>query len=157
MTQEYPCRLCRDEFPNEDSSIQWDLCDQWNHIDCIGIRIRKYEKLKSISSSWYCPICLSGFPFFQMNEKELKSFKESWNVHDLIKIQVHQHDLSIIHLRDRRQITFVMLNGFCPLSKNPHSPPVLNGQCRTDGKPTKIGWKKHVCFTLHFQFSRRSL
>ena len=74
MTQEYPCRVCKDEVANEDSSIQCDLCDQWNHIDCIGISIRKYEKLKSDSSPWYCPICLSEFPFFQMNDKELKSF-----------------------------------------------------------------------------------
>ena len=141
MTQEYPRRVCRDEVANEDSSIQCDLCDQWNHIDCIGISIRKYEKLKSDSSPWYCPICLSEFPFFQMNDKELKSFlkiskipstptqatsktnlrtkeliksfkllkqmlEESENpvscdyydVHELNKIQIHQHDLSIIHL-----------------------------------------------------------
>ena len=76
MTQEYPCRVCRGEVANEVSSIQCDLCDQWNqwnHIDCIGISIREYEKLKSDSSPWYCPICLSEFPFFQMNNKELKS------------------------------------------------------------------------------------
>ena len=74
MTQEYPCRVCRDEVTNEDSSIQCDLCDQWSHIDCIGISIRKYEKLKSDSSPWYCSIYLSEFPFFQMNNNELKSF-----------------------------------------------------------------------------------
>ena len=38
------------------------------------ISIRKYEKVKSDSSPWYCPICLPEFPFFQMNNKELKSF-----------------------------------------------------------------------------------
>ena len=73
MTQEYPCRVCRDEVAN-DSLIQCDLCDQWNHIDYIGISIRKYEKLKSDSSPWYYPICLSEFPFSQMNDTELKSF-----------------------------------------------------------------------------------
>ena len=141
MTQEYPYRVCRDEVANEDSSIQCDLCDRWSHIDCIGISIRKYEKLKSDSSPWYCPIYLSEFPFFQMNDKELKTFlkksktsatpiqvtskefrtkeliksfkqlkqifEESENsvscdyysVHDLSKIQIHQHDLSIIHLK----------------------------------------------------------
>ena len=70
MTQECPCRVCRDEIANEDSSIHCDLCEQWNHIDCIGISIRKYEKLKSDSSPEHCSICLSGFPFFQMNDKE---------------------------------------------------------------------------------------
>ena len=74
MAQEYPCRVCGDGVANEDSSIQCDLCDQWNHIDCIGISLRKYEKLKSDSLSWYCSICLSEFPYFQMNDKELKGF-----------------------------------------------------------------------------------
>ena len=74
MTQEYLCRVCTDKVANEDSSIQCDLCDQWKDIDCIGITIRKYEKLKSDSSPWYCPICLPEFPFFQMNDTELKSF-----------------------------------------------------------------------------------
>ena len=50
MTQEYPCRVCRDEVANDDSLIQCDLCDQWNHIDYIRITIRKHEKLKSDSS-----------------------------------------------------------------------------------------------------------
>ena len=61
------------------------------------------------------------------------------------KLNVHKTSrtsserLMYVQFRDRRQITFVTLNGFCPLSKNPSTPPVLNGQCRTDGKPTKIG------------------
>ena len=141
MTQEYLCRVCTDKVANEDSSIQCDLCDQWKDIDCIGITIRKYEKLKSDSSPWYCPICLSEFPFFQMNDKELKSFLkisktsatltqvtsktnlwtrkliksfkqlkqmleepenpvicDYYDIHDLNMIEIHQHDLSIIHL-----------------------------------------------------------
>ena len=31
-------------------------------------------------------------------------------------------------VRDCQQITFVTLNGFCPLSKKNPTPPVLNGQ-----------------------------
>ena len=74
MNEEYPRRVCRDEVANEDTSIQCNLCDQWTHIDCIGMSIRRDEKLNSDSSPWYCLICLSEFPFYQMNKKELKSF-----------------------------------------------------------------------------------
>ena len=141
MTQDSPCRVWRDEIANEDSSIQCDLCDQWNHIDCIGISIGKHEKLKSDFSPFYFPIFLFEFPFFQMNDKEIKSFLKTsktsatptqvtsktklqtkefiksfkqlkemleesenpvscdyYNAHDHNKIQIHQNDLSIIHL-----------------------------------------------------------
>ena len=45
----------------------------------------------------------------------------------------HNVKRKIFHLRDCRQITFVTLNGFCPLSNPPPPPPhpptpVLNGQ-----------------------------
>lgn len=40
----------------------------------MGIRKRKYEKLKLDPLPWYCPISPSEFPFFQMKNKELKNF-----------------------------------------------------------------------------------
>ena len=92
MSFEYPCKVCRDEVANEDSSVQCDLYDQWTHIDCIGISIRKYEKLKSDSSPWYCPICSSELPFFQMNNKELKSFPKYQKLQQYqLKSQVKQN------------------------------------------------------------------
>ena len=43
-------------------------------------------------------------------------------------------------VRDRRQITFVTLNRFCPLSKPPH-PPVLNGQFQMKENQPKLDEK----------------
>ena len=56
--------------------------------------------------------------------------------------------------RDCRQITFVTLNGFCPLSYPapllPPSPPstVLNGQYQNRRIPTKIKCKIYAPFVL---------
>ena len=60
-------------------------------------------------------------------------------------------------MRDCQQITFVMLNGFCPLSNTtlpPHPipyPSVLNGQYQ-DGQYTKQNQMKNTCpFYILFQ------
>ena len=57
-----------------------------------------------------------------------------------------------IIVRDCRQITFVTLNRFCPLSE----PPLfLMDNGKMDRIPTKIKWKIHTFFTLlHFKFWR---
>ena len=66
----------------------------------------------------------------------------------------------VYFLRDCRQITFVMLDRFCLLSKpHPHSH-VLNGQYhqnKMDRIPTKIKWYIHSHFTLYFKFWRHVL
>ena len=83
--------VCRDVVANEDRSIQCDLCNQWNHTECIAISIGKYEKLKSDSLPRYCPICLSEYLFFQMNNKELKSFPKIFKpLQHQLKSQVKQ-------------------------------------------------------------------
>ena len=52
-------------------------------------------------------------------------------------------------LRDCRQITFVLLNGFCPLSKKKtHSPLLLTDKIKMDRIRTKIKWKIHTLFIL---------
>ena len=54
-----------------DPSIQCDLCDNWNHIDCVGISNPKYEKLKEDPNPWYCPNCVNLMPFSSVKSKEL--------------------------------------------------------------------------------------
>ena len=51
-------------------------------------------------------------------------------------------------LKDCRQITFVTLNGFCPLSKSPSTPLLLTDNIKMDRIPTKIKCKTHAPFTL---------
>ena len=57
--------------------------------------------------------------------------------------------VSVIGIRDCRQITFVMLNGFCSLSKKKTHPLVLNRQYqKMDRIPAKIKCKIHAPFVL---------
>ena len=56
------------------------------------------------------------------------------------------------HLRDCWQITFVMLNRFCPLNKTPYPAPLfLTDNIKMDTISTAIKWKIHA-FTLYFKF-----
>ena len=59
---------------------------------------------------------------------------------------------AIFSLRDCQQITFIMLNRFCSLSKL--SPPPLSllmNKTKLDGIPSKIKWKMHVFWYIVFQ------
>ena len=69
MAEQYPCRVCKLEVHVNDDSVQCDMCDRWNHINCVEINKRKYEKLKK-DLPWYCPACMSEIPFSQINNKE---------------------------------------------------------------------------------------
>ena len=58
-------------------------------------------------------------------------------------------------LRDQRQITFVTLHGFCPLSihQSPH-PLLLTDNIKFDGIKTKIKWKQHAHFNCISSFEK---
>ena len=51
---------------------------------------------------------------------------------------------AVFPLRDRQQITFVMLNRFCPLSKLSPTPLFLTNKIKLHGIPSKIKWKMDV-------------
>ena len=53
-------------------------------------------------------------------------------------------------LKDPRQITFITLNGFWPLSKNPLTPHPRSQ--RTISSWMECQWKTQACFTLYFKF-----
>ena len=59
-------------------------------------------------------------------------------------------------IRDCQKITFVMLNGFCPLSNPPPPPPpsplFLLDNIKMDRIPTKIKWKIHDTWPVHIVF-----
>ena len=38
MFTEYLCKLCNLEVKNDDESIQCDLCDKSNRINCVNVR-----------------------------------------------------------------------------------------------------------------------
>ena len=62
---------------------------------------------------------------------------------------------AVFSLRDCQQITFIMLNRFCSLSKLPlpptPTPLLLTNKTKLDGIPSKIKWKIHVFWYIVFQ------
>ena len=46
MTEQYYCGVCILEANDNDDSVQCDLCNSWNYINCGEINKRKHEKLK---------------------------------------------------------------------------------------------------------------
>ena len=37
MREQYPCGICKLGVNDNDDSAQCDLCDRWNHINCVEI------------------------------------------------------------------------------------------------------------------------
>ena len=60
----------------------------------------------------------------------------------MVKPEQFDHFHLVYHftvpLRDCRQMAFVMLNKFCPLSKTPPPPLLLTDNIKMNGIPTKI-------------------
>ena len=73
MTEQYLRGVCKLEVNDNDDAVQCDLCDRWNHINCVEINKQKYEKLKKDPLPWSCLACMSEIPFSQMSNKEFKN------------------------------------------------------------------------------------
>ena len=71
MTTEYPCGSCKYEVKQDDKSVQYDLCNKWNHIECVGISSAYYEKVQNDAESWYSPNCSKELPFSGVRDKDL--------------------------------------------------------------------------------------
>ena len=81
MSIEYPCRVYNFEAKNDDESIQCDLCDKWNHINCVNVSKKKCVKLKNDPLPWYCSFCKNEMPFFKNVKqwpKKLTSCRKSY-------------------------------------------------------------------------------
>ena len=80
MAEQYSCGVCKHEVNDHDGSVQCDLCDRWNHINCVEINKRKHEKLIKDPLPWYCPSCMSEIPFSQINNKEFTNLLYPKNI-----------------------------------------------------------------------------
>ena len=60
------------EVKDNDLSDFCNLCEKWIHTACIGES--QYKNLKKIPLSWYCPNCITEFPFSSVNNKDIHSF-----------------------------------------------------------------------------------
>ena len=69
----HPCKICINEVNDNDPAVLCDLCEKWVHTACIGIEETQYENLKRSPLPWYCPYCITEFPFSSVNNKDLHS------------------------------------------------------------------------------------
>ena len=67
----FPSGLCSDEIGDNDDSIQWDLCNKWDHTWCLNIGTEQYGKHKKDPLPRYCPNCAMEIPFSTLSNKGL--------------------------------------------------------------------------------------
>ena len=115
---------------------------------------RWYTHSAAQSSKRFKPLPVSNYYDKVIVELEnTQSDQEAlWNSYlFLISVNVW----AIFSLRDCQQITFIMLNRFCSLSKLPlpptPTPLLLTNKTNLDGIPSKIKWKIHVFWYIVFQ------
>ena len=70
---EHPCKICMSEVNDNDPAVLCDLSEKWVHTACIDIVESQYENLKKSPLPWYCPYCVTKFPFSSVNNKDLPS------------------------------------------------------------------------------------
>ena len=70
---EHPCKICISEVNDNDPAVLCNLCEKWIHTACIDIGETQYENLKKSPLPWYCPYCVTKFPFSSVNNKDLHS------------------------------------------------------------------------------------
>ena len=70
---EHPCKICISEVNDNDPAVLCNLCEKWVHTACIDIGETQYENLKKSPLPWYCPYCVTKFPFSSVNNKDLHS------------------------------------------------------------------------------------
>ena len=71
MTINYPCDICKNEVKQDVKSVQFDLCNKWNHIECVGRSSAYYEKLQNSTKPWYCTNCSNELPFSDVRDKNI--------------------------------------------------------------------------------------
>ncbi|KAK3098493.1 hypothetical protein FSP39_020057 [Pinctada imbricata] len=53
----FPCGVCSKACKWGQRAIACDECDQWFHVQCMGMNSSTYEHLGNHSVSWYCTSC----------------------------------------------------------------------------------------------------
>ena len=53
----FPCLKCRKAVKNGHASVQCETCEQWGHVECLGITDVRFEVLVDYSFAWICPVC----------------------------------------------------------------------------------------------------
>ena len=63
--ENFPCRKCNIDCPENTDSICCDICLNWLHVTCSGLTYKRFKLLcKNPTSVWYCQYCIQEiFPF----------------------------------------------------------------------------------------------
>ena len=70
---------------NGEEMICCDYCDTWFHINCIGISLEEFLKIKK--KNWFCKYCKKYFEYFNnKNENYFKIFLSNYKISDVIFI-----------------------------------------------------------------------
>ena len=73
MINNLPFGFHSDKVGENDSSVQCDLWNKWNHTRCLNIGVEQYENYKKDPLPWYCPNWAMEIPFSTWSNKGLKS------------------------------------------------------------------------------------
>lgn len=49
-----PCLVCSRGCRKAQKAIQCDICDQWFHAKCIGMKASEYNQLCDLTKAWQC-------------------------------------------------------------------------------------------------------
>ena len=71
MTIDYPCGIYKNKVKQDDKSVQMDLCNKWNHTECVGLSCVYYKKLQNGTKPWYCTNCSNELPFSDVRDKSI--------------------------------------------------------------------------------------
>ena len=78
--EELQCKVCK-EVCDDGCHIQCELCEKWNHIECVNLSEEMFNLLGKIKGTkWFCNTCISvintriiGHQNFEHQSKDLKS------------------------------------------------------------------------------------
>lgn len=51
------CKMCKKEVEENDKGVACEFCDNWFHIDCVGINDDVYKALNDVCLFWFCADC----------------------------------------------------------------------------------------------------
>ena len=99
---EHSCEIYMNEVKDNDPAV---LCNLWGklvHTACTGIGEVQYENLKKSPLPWYCPCCITEFPFSSVSNKDLHSFALSSG-----PTNVNNHSSSTVKKIDKKTKEFL--------------------------------------------------
>ena len=97
----YPCKKCNLNIPQNTNSICCDICDTWLHVNCAGLTLKIFKKIiKDETSTWYCTPCLqTHFPVGNLGPISFYNMlNHDTNIHTLKKLEAYNKNNNFINI-----------------------------------------------------------